>query len=241
MNPARSNRAVPILVAAAWEPELERFRALARDDDGADPGDWEAAFGGFGGCDLSAEPIGIGLVDTTAGVARSIARLGPSTVVLLGTCGAAPSSGLRIGDVVVGTSVRLVDPAVVEERAAMPYASEAVPLDPSMIAALVAAGAREATIVNTLGITTDDVLAVKLAALGQVEHLEAYGVARACQTAPGAPVRCAVVLGIANVVGASGRDEWRANHVAASARAAEIAWAAMRPAVRTSTTRRSPG
>ena len=239
MNPARSNRAHPILVAAAWEPELERFRALARDDSGDDPSAWEPA---FGGCDLAVEPIGIGLVDTTAGVTRSIARLGPSAVVLLGTCGAAPSSGLRIGDVVVGTSVRLVDPAVVEERAAMPYASEAVSLDPSMGAALVAAGAREATIVNTLGITTDDVLAVKLAALGQVEHLEAYGVARACQTAPGAPpVRCAVVLGIANVVGASGRAEWRANHVAASARAAEVAWAAMRPAFRTSTTRRSPG
>ena len=138
-----------ILVAAAWEPELERFRALARDDSGAGgPSAWEPA---FGGCDLEVEPIGIGLVDTTAGVTRSIARLAPSTVVLLGTCGAAPSSGLRIGDVVVGTSVRLVNPAVVEERAAMPYASEAVPLDPPMIAALVAAGAREATIVNTLG------------------------------------------------------------------------------------------
>lgn len=236
MNPARSARLCSILVAAAWEPELERFRALARDG-GAVTDDPCAAEPASGACDLAVEPIGIGVVDAAAGAARSIARLGPSTVVLLGTCGAAPSSGLRIGDVVVGTSARLVDLAVVEGRAAMPTASAAVPLDPSMIAALVAAGAREATIANTLGVTTDDVLAAKLAELGQVEHLEAYGVARACQTAP-TPVRCAVVLGVANVVGARGRDEWRSNHVAASARAAEIAWAAM---ARTSTTRRSPG
>lgn len=208
-----------LLVAAAWEPELERFRALARKD-------LEIS--------VRVDTVGIGLVDATLGMARCVARHSPAEVMLIGTCGAAPDEGLAIGEVVVARSVRLVDPAVVEGRAAMPYAADAVPLDEAMIDQVLAAGAREATIVNPLGITTDDALAAKLAALGKVEHLEAYGVARACQTAS---IRCAIVLGVANIVGAKGRDEWRANHVAASARAGEVAY----EAIRRSTTPRSPG
>jgi nucleoside phosphorylase len=208
-----------VLVVAAWDPELERFRALAREP---------LAFG------VQIQAVGIGPVDTAALVTRCILQHHPELVVLLGTCGAAPDSGLGIGDVIVGTSVRLVDPSVVAARAAMPYAEAAIALDAEMQPALVAAGARPASIANTLGITTDDTLATALAPLGAVEHLEAYGVARACQLAS---VRCAVVLGVANEVGARGREDWRANHVEVSARAASVAWDAL---VRTSTTRRSP-
>ncbi len=209
-----------MLVAAAWEPELERFRAFARES--------------LLPFDVQVEAVGIGPVDTAAIVTRCILQHSPVLVVLLGTCGAAPGSGLGIGDVIAGTSARLVDPSVVDARAAMPYAEAAIPLDPDMTSAVVAAGGKPASIANTLGITTDDALASALAPLGAVEHLEAYGVARACQLAS---VRCAVVLGIANVVGASGREQWRANHVDASARAARGAWDAL---VRTSTTPRSP-
>lgn len=208
-----------VLVVAAWEPELERFRALARDVPGVRP---------------RIEPVGIGPVDTAARVTRCILQQPPALIVLLGTCGAAPGSGLGIGDVIAGTSVRLADPSVVEGRAAMPYGEAAISLDDELRDAAIAAGARPASIANTLGITTDDAMATALAPLGNVEHLEAYGVARACQLAS---VRCAVVLGVANVVGARGREEWRANHVAASASAAEIA---LRALVRTSTRSRSP-
>ncbi len=224
MNPPaatsdRSDVVPPVLVVAAWDPELERFRALAQEPRGFD---------------VAVAPVGIGPVDTAASVTRCILQHGPRLVVLLGTCGASPESRLGIGDVIAGTSVRLVDPSVVEGRAAMPYAEAAIALDDELRDAVVAAGGRAASIANTLGITTDDALAAKLAPLAEVEHLEAYGVARACQLAS---VRCAVVLGVANVVGARGRDEWRANHVAASARAADVAWSAL---VRTSTRSRSP-
>jgi nucleoside phosphorylase len=207
-----------LLVVAAWEPELEHFRGLARQD--LDP-------------TSSIDAVGIGLVDAALGMARCLARYAPSQVLLLGTCGAAPKSGLAIGDAIVATDVRLIDPAVVEGRAALPYAAPAVTLDGALTDALFGAGARPARVLNPLGITTDDALAGKLGALGEAEHLESYGVARACQAAT---VPCAIVLGIANLVGARGRDEWRANHVAASARAAEIAY----EAIRTSTRGRSP-
>jgi futalosine hydrolase len=192
-------------VAAAWDPELERFRALA------------------GGA-LASFSVGIGLVDAAVGATRGILRHGPRHLVLLGTCGASPGSGLAVGDVVVGSSVRLVEPAVVEGRAAMPFGGDALALE-TAIAGRTVPGTRVATIANTLAVTADDALAGVLAAHGAVEHLEAYGVARACGLAG---IGCTVVLGIANHVGARGRDEWRANHVAASARAAEAAWEALR-------------
>jgi nucleoside phosphorylase len=209
-------------VVAAWEPELERFRALVAEDAGL-----------VRGTTLNMAAVGVGAVDAALGAMRCITQHRPDRVVLLGTCGAMPSSGLAIGDVVVGRSAFLADAAVLEGRAAMPYLAEAIPLDAGLVHDLVAAGARPARIVNTLGVTTDDALATKLTELGDVEHLEAYAVARACVLAS---VPCAVVLGVANVVGSSGREQWRANHLVASARAAEVAVRVLK----TSTTERSP-
>lgn len=197
-----------LLVTAAWLPELERFRELLKAEPRAD---------------VVLDAMGIGLPDASIGLTRCIMTRRPTHVLALGTAGAAPTSGLAIGDVVVGQSVRLVDPTAVEGRAALPYAAEA-PFDAAMVDALFAAGARPCVIANTLGITTDDALAQKLGVLAPVEHLEAYAVARACQ-ALGVP--CTIALGIANVVGSSGREQWRANHVAASARAAEVAFEAL--------------
>jgi nucleoside phosphorylase len=199
---------VHLLVTAAWMPELQRFQEFL----GTEPR-----------ADVAVEAMGIGLTDASVGLTRCIMTRRPTHVLAIGTAGAAPSSGLAIGDVVVGSSVRMVDPTVVEGRAALPYAAEAS-FDEEMVDALFSAGARVVTIANTLGITTDDALAAKLGVLAPVEHLEAYAVARTCNIL-GIP--CAVALGIANTVGAHGREQWRANHVEASRRAAEIAFNAL--------------
>jgi nucleoside phosphorylase len=188
-----------LLVVAAWPPELVRFQELAA---------------------ASVDVVGIGVVDAAIGMTRCIARHAPTHVILLGTAGCARGSGLSLGDVVVGRAVHLVDGAVAEGRAAMPQPSADVPLDVPLQEHFAAAGARRSTIANTLAVTTDDALAATLSAIGEVEHLEAYGVARACHASS---LPCAVVLGIANFVGSTGRGEWRANHEMASARAAEIA------------------
>jgi hypothetical protein len=97
--------------------------------------------------------------------------------------------------------------------------------------ALVSAGAKSVQIANTVGITTDDALAGRLAraasgsgVVADVEHLEAFAFARACAVA-GVP--CATALGIANVVGSTGRAEWLAGHVRASQEAADVAWRAL--------------
>jgi nucleoside phosphorylase len=139
--------------------------------------------------------------------------------VLVGTCGAYEGSGLRIGDVVAAKTVCLADGGVAEGRAAFPeIMRQRLDLSPDMRASLTAAGAREARVATTLGVTTDDACAHRLAECGEAEHLEAFAVASACAAA-GVPL--AIVLGVANTVGASGRAEWRANHARAGLAATE--------------------
>jgi nucleoside phosphorylase len=83
-----------------------------------------------------------------------------------------------------------------------------------------ATGARLADIATTLAITVDDRTAARIAVASsaQVEHLEAHGTATACAAQS---VPFGVVLGVANVVGAHAREQWRAHHRAASQAAAD--------------------
>lgn len=210
-----------LLVVAAWEPELARFRSRA---DGAE----------LAGVELAFEAIGVGVVEAAAGMTRCVIRHRPSAALLLGTCGA--FAGKRdIGDVVTAVDVHLVDAAVVDGKAAIPPPMPiAAAFDLALHDALVAAGAKSVHVANTVGITVDDDLAARLARSGDVEHLEAFAFARAC-AAEGVP--CAVSLCVANIVGARGRAEWLANHISASEKAADLAYDAL---VRSSTTARWP-
>jgi nucleoside phosphorylase len=76
-------------------------------------------------------------------------------------------------------------------------------------------------VATTLAVTVDDAAAARIAqaTTAHVEHLEAYGVAAAC-AARGIPF--AAALGVANEVGARGREEWRAHHRAAAAAAVDV-------------------
>jgi nucleoside phosphorylase len=197
---------VKFLVLAAFDPELVRFRELVMDE-------------------IACDAVGVGLVDAAAGVTRCILRHRPTHVLLIGTCG-----GLRIatGEVVCGSRARLVAPK--GEELPPPLVSDQ-DFDAELTATLVSAGAKCVQIANTVGVTTDDVAAARLAEEHDVEHLEAFAFARACASLG---VAAGVVLGVANAVGSAGRAEWRANHVAASARAADVAWRA----IKTSTTKR---
>lgn len=230
-----------LLVVAAWEPELVRFRQ-------------RLGAGGLRGIEVVLAAVGVGVVEAAIEMTRCVGLHAPDGALLLGTCGAfelAPASAsasaraLAPGAVVTGARVALVDGSCVAGTAALPGPMPCeARFDDALADALVAAGARNVQIANTAGITTDDALAASLSRAGghDVEHLEAFGFARACAVAA---LPCAVALGVANMVGARGRADWLANHVDASARAADVAFDAL-PAVaaalvaRTSTTARSP-
>jgi nucleoside phosphorylase len=221
-----------LLVVAAWEPELERFRERL------------GAASPAGGLEVVLDTLGVGVVDAAIATTRCVVRHRPAAVLLLGTCGAFAAE-LLAGTVVVGADARLVDSAVTQGSAALPGPMAAhASFDVALHDALVAAGARSVQIANTVGITTDDALAAHLAeaSAAAVEHLEAFGLARACALAD---LPCATVLAVANAVGSKGRAEWLASHVRASAAAADhpddsLGAIAAALDVRTTTTARSP-
>ena len=204
-----------LLVVAAWEPELSRFRERLAERPA--------------GVDLVLATLGVGVVEASIAMTQCVSRETPAGALLLGTCGAFGAEP-RAGSVVAGAGVRLVDASVVDGASALPAPMPAEStFDRAMHDALVAAGARSVQIANTVGITTDDTLAERLArgSGAGVEHLEAFAFARACAVAR---VPCATALGIANVVGSKGRTEWLAGHVRASQEAADLAWRAL-PAI----------
>jgi futalosine hydrolase len=200
-----------LLVLAAFPPELAPLRAALGD----------GLRRPFGGHDVAAEAVGIGLATAAAGAATKLAALRPRGVVLVGTCGAFVDS-LSIGAVAVARRLVLAEPAVARGEAAYPEPmSTEVVADAALGEALASRGGALVDVATTLAVTTDDALAAQLAAFTrcQVEHLEAYGVAAAC-AAHGVPF--AAALGVANGVGARGREEWRQNHRAASAAAIAV-------------------
>ncbi len=203
-----------LLVLAAFPPELAPLRATLG----------EGLRRQFGGHDVVAEAVGIGIPHAAAGAARKLGVLHPRGVVLVGTCGAFGDS-IPIGGVAVARRIVLAEPAVARGEAAYPDPMTTELLaDRALGEALVGSGAGAAKLVDvatTLAVTTDDPLAARLAAFTscQAEHLEAYGVA-AASAALGVPFVTA--LGVANRVGAAGRAEWRQNHRAASAAAIDV-------------------
>ncbi len=196
-----------MLFVAAFAPELEALVA-----------------------DAQREAVGVGLVEAALGAARVLAARRPSSVVLVGTAGAYPRQPmtLGIGDVVVGTRVLLASAS----GALVPAMPTSVATNAELTARVVA---QRVTIATTLSITTDDAVAHALAqaTAAEVEHLEAFAVARACADAN---VPFTVVLGIANIVGSRGRAEWREHHQRASAAACRVA-----ALLRSPTTGPSPG
>ncbi len=216
MQPTPSDSRGLLLVVAAFPPELAGFCSVLGD----------ALRGRIGGRSVVTRTVGIGLPQAAVGATMAVADAKPEAVLLVGTCGAYPGSGLEVGDVVVARRLLLVDPSVVDGAAQFPGPmSVASETDASMLGDLLRAGAVAADVATTLAVTVDDEMAGRTArgASAQVEHLEAHGVACACATL-GVPF--VAVFGVANAVGSRAREEWRAHHRAAGDAAVRcvIAW-----------------
>lgn len=167
-----------LLICAAFPPELEALRRELADA----PVEFRA--------------LGVGLVDSALGAASCLGAGQP--LVLVGTVGAYPQSGLAIGTLVTAGSLALAaDPAELPDMLTEPL--PAIPLD----------GFPSVRVATTLGVTARSDLAEQLGRRHDVEHMEGYAVARAAARID-APFRA--VFAVANEVGPSGRAEWLANH-----------------------------
>jgi futalosine hydrolase len=188
------------LVAAAYLPELERLAALLPTP---------MARGR-----VMARAVGIGLVEATAGAERALAELTPARVILVGTAGALPGSGLAIGDVVLAARAELVVREVEYVPGIMTTQVEA---DEPLVRALAdMLEVRAVTVASPIGITASQVEAERLGRRAQVEQLECFAVLAA---AARAQVPATALLAIANTVGPQAAAEWKQHRVAAEAAA----------------------
>lgn len=211
---------VDVLVLAAHAPEFIGLR----------PHIGDGLNGVIGGLFVVAKTIGVGLAVAGAATATRIAQMRPRAVIALGSCGIYPCGvPYRPLDLVVPSRLHLFDPSVAAGKAAFPEPMRTVFEPDSALSAglLQSAGphAREAPTATTMAIITDDAIAKAVhGATGlEAENLELFPIALACQAAD---VPFAAVLGVTNMVGSSGRADWRVYQRDAAIAAAEaiVSW-----------------
>ena len=209
---------VDVLVVAAHAPELVGLRPMLTDK----------LDGTIRGLRVVGKTLGIGLPVAGSGMANRLTQLAPRCVILLGSCGVyAGVADYRPNDVLVASRIVLFDHAVAAGRAAFPDPMTTTVDTHALLTAGLGTGPRTrvAQVATTLSITTDDALAstVHRASGCEGENLEAFAVALACHAAT---VPFAAVLGVTNVVGSRGREDWRTFQRSAASTAADcvVAW-----------------
>ena len=159
--------------------------------------------------------LGVGPVRAAARMASVLAMQRPSAVLLVGSCGVY-GDRWPVGAVVRGGRLGFADTGA---TTGLGY----VPLPPPSLFA----GSHPALdelpigqILTVAAITSDPQAAALHARNWELEHMEAYGAALACQDA-GVPFY--VVLGVANQVGPAAHAQWKAHRVEAEQAACRIA------------------
>lgn len=211
---AQSAEGIDVWIAAAHPLELEPFHARL----GADPR------ASVGGRTIETAHVGVGLALAGAGAMRGLLELRPRAVVLIGSCGLyGESTAFQPGQVVIPARVELLDAAELAGEAAFPQPMpRAIDAAADLSEALARCGhdVLRGTLATTLGITTSDRLAARLAASACVaENLEALAVALACRERG---VAFATVLGVTNRVGAQGRAQWAQHRTLAASTTTEL-------------------
>ena len=183
------------LIAAAYPPELEGLNRHCA----------ELMARGR----VVARAVGVGLVESSAGIERALDEVKPDRIVLIGTAGALPGSGLKIPEVVVVRRAHLVG----REPEYLPGLMRTkVDADGELAMGFAKAlGAPLVEAVSTIGITLADAEAERLSSQGpaKIEQLEVFAVLMAAQRHS---IPATAVFAIANNVGSVGAAEWRQYH-----------------------------
>jgi nucleoside phosphorylase len=170
--------------------------------------------------DLGGVALGVGPVVSAARMARVLAVDRPDAVVFIGTAGAYVG-GPAVGGAVQARRFGLADGAAAMGLGYTPRPPAPVRAD---LRVLPDVALPLADVLTVGAVSTDPLLASRLSDDWQVEHLETFGAAWACQDA-GVPFTA--VLGIANRVGPDAHVEWLTHRVAAQDAAREAVRAAL--------------
>lgn len=225
---------VDVLVLAAHAPEFIGLR----------PHIGDGLNGTIGGLLVVAKTVGVGLAVAGAAAATRIQMLSPRAVVVVGSCGIYPCEHpYQPLDIVIPSSLSLFDPSVAAGKAAFPEPMQTViEPDAALSAGLLAAveqRGRSAKVATTMAITTDDTIAkLVYGATGlEGENLELFPIALACRAAD---VPFAAVLSVTNMVGSTGRTDWRKYQRDAAIASAEVVVTWMRRGAEGAPPRRTP-
>jgi len=161
---------------------------------------------------LPGEVVGVGPVAAAAGAARLLHIHRPEAVVMLGSAGAYPR-GPAVGTAIASARLGLSSGIATLGLGYVPRAPAPLAGAPHLLASL---KVDHRPVLTVSAITTDSGLAARLSDGWDVEHLEAYGVAWACQQA-GVPF--VAVLGVSNEVGPGAHAQWLTHRDAAHAAA----------------------
>lgn len=158
---------------------------------------------------LKGEVVGVGPVVAAAAAAALIERHRPNAVVLIGTAGAYANGGPPIGAAIVADEVGLSYGVAAMGLGYVPRPPSPVKCSEELVRRVELPRHK---VLTTGAITTDPMLADRISDGYTVEHLEAFGVAVACQQA-GVPF--VAILGIANRVCPEAHTQWLTNRDAA--------------------------
>lgn len=176
--------------------------------------------------DLPGHAVGIGPLRAALGAYEHLAG-GTGPVVLVGSAGAYPESGLKIGQAVVASSLGLSGDIAELGLGYQPVPEPVLESEAGRFPGLPAC-----TVLSVPAITSDPNLARQRGQAWQVEHMETYGVAAVCARL-GRPF--VAVLGISNEVGPHAHVQWKAHRAQAesAARQAVASWMQARSSGRT--------
>lgn len=165
---------------------------------------------------------GIGAVDAGIQTALLIKEINPASVYFLGSAGYYPGTFLSIGDVAVGHIYRFGDSGMVDLKTYKPDIMNHAIENPTLcLTEKFSFKVKNSIVLTVPSITKNDELALKMRDYfkSEVEHLEVYAVAKACNMM-NTPFFS--LLGLSNEVGIYSHKQWLDHQDEAVKNASEV-------------------
>lgn len=166
--------------------------------------------------------IGVGPIEAGINAALLIKEFQPSSVYFLGSAGHYPNAFLSVGDVAIGHTYLFSDLGEVQNLSYKPEI-----MNPQLNTSTVCLTekfsfkVKNCVVLTVPSITKNDEWSKKISEQlhVEVEHLEVYSIAKACQDFQ---IPFVSVLGISNEVGSHSHEQWKINQDLALEHASEV-------------------
>jgi futalosine hydrolase len=208
-----------IWIVAALDSELAELKTELHAQPFRDIPGYSCHRGRIGRTRIYLAAVGVGVVSAALGLAGLAATIGADRIIMIGSAGAFPESGLNVGDLAVASSEILselgvcVDQGIGDaQRVGLPKLSQKIPMDRAIADGLLDAAERNAharlgSFLSVVGVSADpgqaEARAHKFRAL--VENMEGYALALAGQRLN---IQVGEVRAVSNMAGIRDKSAW---------------------------------